>query len=155
MPKAWKRQESFFQPGRQMSVMLLDCSRLDWDVEQIIRGLVEGRYTYRQLMFDLCVVRPEEIADRIPPEWNCLECYEPGRTKLLHYTVVPTQPWKNDENPLCPIWMEPITRKGLAPHKEFSRSLPATVLRLARATEASITRFVLILCDHVSRSADR
>jgi hypothetical protein len=34
-----------------------------------------------------------------------LEHYEPGRTKLLHYTVVPTQPWKNDKNPLRDVWM--------------------------------------------------
>ena len=26
--------------------------------------------------------------------------------KLLHYTVVPTQPWKNDDNPLAPLWMD-------------------------------------------------
>jgi hypothetical protein len=28
----------------------------------------------------------------------------PGQTKLLHYTVVPTQPWKTDGNPLGHIW---------------------------------------------------
>jgi hypothetical protein len=50
------------------------------------------------------VVDPDEINDNIPPEWNHLEHYEPGKTKLLHYTVVPTQPWKNDKNPLKTLW---------------------------------------------------
>jgi hypothetical protein len=103
-PKAWKKWGSFFHPGRQMSVMLLDCSRLDWDVTKIVQGLDQGDYSYQDLMFHLCVVPDEEIADRIPPEWNCLEWYERDRTKLLHYTVVPTQPWKTDDNPLADIW---------------------------------------------------
>jgi hypothetical protein len=102
-PEQWK-DSSWFKPGRQMSVMLLDCSRLDWDIEEIIRGLDEGRYSYEQLMFDLCVVGPDEISDAVPAEWNHLEHYEPGRTKLIHYTVVPTQPWKNDKNPLGQLW---------------------------------------------------
>jgi hypothetical protein len=104
-PPSWRKRGAFFQPGRQMSVMLLDCGRLDWDVERIVAGLDQGRYDYRQLMFDLCVVRPDEIADRIPNQWNCLEWYDSQRTKLLHYTVVPTQPWKSDDNPLESIWL--------------------------------------------------
>jgi hypothetical protein len=96
----------FIQPGRQLSVMLLDCARLDWDIEKIVRGLDEGRYTYSELMSDLRVVSPDEIADTIPPAWNHLEAYEAGRTKLLHYTVVSSQPWKTTENPLRAPWME-------------------------------------------------
>jgi len=102
-PAQWK-DSSWFKPGRQLSVMLLDCARLDWDIEDIIGGLDQGRYTYEQLMFDLCLVQPDEINDEIPPEWNHLEHHEPGKTKLLHYTVVPTQPWKNDKNPLKSLW---------------------------------------------------
>src|SRR6185503_8940444 len=102
-PAAW-RDNSWFHAGRQMSVMLLDCSRLNWKIEEIVRGLDEGRYNYGQLMFELCLVKPNQIADRIPPEWNCLEWHDPSRTRLLHYTVVPTQPWKNDDNPLRAVW---------------------------------------------------
>lgn len=102
-PGAWEHDQHF-QPGRQLSVMLLDCSRLDWDIDDIVRGLDRGRYDYRRLMFDLCLVPPEEIGDRIPPAWNCLEWFDAQTTKLLHYTVVPTQPWKNGANPLCAIW---------------------------------------------------
>lgn len=111
-PDAWKTAKHF-HPGRQMSVMLLDCSRLDWDPTEIVRGLDDGRYTYEQLMFDLCVVRPDEIADRVPPEWNCLEWFDAERSHLVHYTVVPTQPWKNDENPLRQVW-EDCYRQAVA-----------------------------------------
>lgn len=115
-PPAWK-DNSWFHPGRQMSVMLLDCSRLDWNVADIVNGLDEGRYTYQQLMFDLCVVKPEEIGDSVPPEWNSLEHFEEDKTKLIHYTVVPTQPWKNDTNPLGDLW-----------HREYRDALNAGVL---------------------------
>jgi hypothetical protein len=55
-------------------------------------------------MFELCIVDPREITDDLPPAWNHLEHYEPGETRLIHYTVVPTQPWKNDKNPNKDLW---------------------------------------------------
>jgi Glycosyl transferase family 8 len=102
-PPAWK-DLSWFHPGRQLSVMLLDCERLDWDVVDVVNGLDEGRYTYEQLMFELSILDPAEITDDLPPGWNHLEHYEPGETRLIHYTVVPTQPWKNDANPNRELW---------------------------------------------------
>jgi hypothetical protein len=105
-PQAWRNTQVNFKPGRQMSVMMLDCERLPWRIEDIVRGLDDGAYTYEQLMFDLCLVRPDEIGDDLPPEWNCLEHYEPESSKLLHYTVVDTQPWRNDRNPLGEVWMD-------------------------------------------------
>ena len=87
-----------------MSMMVLDCERLRWDVGEIIAGMDRGEYGYTDLLFDMCIVRDEEIDDSLPPAWNHLEHYEPGETRLLHYTVVPTQPWKSDANPLCDLW---------------------------------------------------
>ena len=103
-PAAW-RDLSWFHPGRQFSVMLLDCDRLPWRIDEIVRGLDEGRYGYDDLLFGMCLVGPDEIGEDIPPEWNHLEHCEPGRTALTHYTVVPTQPWKTDRTPLNGLWM--------------------------------------------------
>jgi hypothetical protein len=103
-PDVWK-DNSWFHPGRQMSVMVLDCSRLNWEVDEIVAGLDQQRYSYAALMFDMCLVADDEIDDTLPPEWNHLERYEPGISKLVHYTVVPTQPWKNDQNPRRDLWM--------------------------------------------------
>jgi hypothetical protein len=125
-PEQWK-DSSWFHPGRQLSVMMLDCERLDWNVDEIIGGLDEGRYTYQDLMFDLCVVDPDEINDNLPPVWNHLEHYVPGETKLLHYTVVPTQPWKNDRNALKDLW-EPEFQEARAAGVVH----PQEALRLAR-----------------------
>jgi Glycosyl transferase family 8 len=125
-PEQWK-DSNWFHPGRQLSVMMLDCERLDWDIDDIIGGLDEGRYAYQDLMFDLCVVEPDEINDNLPPVWNHLEHYVPGETKLLHYTVVPTQPWKNDRNPLKELW-EPEFHEARAAGVVH----PQEALRLAR-----------------------
>jgi len=105
-PPQWKHKRDFFKPGRHAAVMLYDCSRLDWRIDEIVRGLDEGRYDYDALVSDLCIVEPELVGDSIPIEWNHLERYEPGVTKLLHYTVVPTQPWRTDANPLGELWMD-------------------------------------------------
>lgn len=102
--EAWDAHDTAYLGVRSVAVMLLDCAQLPWKVDDIVAGLDEGRYTYQQLMSDVCVVEPDEIVDAIPPEWNDLERYTPGRTKLLHFTVVPTQPWKNDDNPLTDVW---------------------------------------------------
>ena len=104
-PPAWK-DSSWFHPGRQFSVMLLDCDRLPWRIEEIIRGLDERRFTYADLLFRMCLVKSEEIGEDLPAHWNHLETYEPGRTALVHFTVVPTQPWKTDDTPLDGLWME-------------------------------------------------
>jgi len=111
-PEQWKGNKNF-KPGRHLAVMMLDCSRLSWDVDDIVRGLDEDRYSYTELMSDLAIVPEEQIEERIPVEWNSLERYEPGRTKLVHYTQVPTQPWKNGENPLRELWLEAF-REALA-----------------------------------------
>jgi lipopolysaccharide biosynthesis glycosyltransferase len=111
-PERWKGNKNF-KPGRHLAVMMLDCSRLNWDVHEIVRGLDEDRYGYTELMSDLAIVPEEQIEERIPVEWNSLEHYEPGTTKLVHYTQVPTQPWKNDESPLRELWLEAF-REALA-----------------------------------------
>jgi hypothetical protein len=126
-PAEWEGSD-WFKPGRQMSVMMLDCERLDWDIDRVVGGLDAGEYSYEQLMFDLSIVDPDEIGDDLAPVWNHLEHYEPGVTKLLHYTVVPTQPWKNDRSPLRDIWMPEFREARAAGIVQA-----AEVERLARA----------------------
>jgi Glycosyl transferase family 8 len=141
---AWKPHEGAYLGSRSVAVMLLDCERLRWDVDEIIADLDGGRYTYQELMSDVCIVPPGEIADTIPPEWNDLEHYEPGRTKLLHYTVVPTQPWRSDENPLGDLWTswyEEAVAAGAVPPEEvealIERGLVKPALRAALRTAPS------------------
>jgi hypothetical protein len=40
----------------------------------------------------------------MPAEWNCLEHFQAGRTRLLHFTDMEMQPWRHRHNPLWSIW---------------------------------------------------
>lgn len=104
-PPAWKDHDGF-RPGRQFSVMVLDCGALRWDIREVVARLDDGDLTYEALLFDLALEPEERVADWVPPGWNHLEHVEPGVTRLVHFTVVPTQPWRDAAHPLAPLWDE-------------------------------------------------
>jgi hypothetical protein len=93
-------------PGRakQFSVLLLDCSRLKWDLAEIVHGLDRGSYNYDELMKEMCIESPESVRDGLPEEWNSLEKIVPGRTRLIHYTDMHTQPWVYRDNANGAVW---------------------------------------------------
>jgi hypothetical protein len=91
---------------KQFSVMLLDCDRLRWNPDDIVAGLDEGRYDYDQLVGHVCLEPPQRVQARIPIEWNSLDRHEPGRTGLLHFTHIETQPWVYARHPHGDVWVE-------------------------------------------------
>ena len=93
--------------GKQSAVMLLDCGRLDWNIDRVIDGLDRHDYNYEMLMYDLCLLREDEIKYGIPFEWNSLEYYD-IETCLLHYTDVATQPWTSCRNAHGERWFNEI-----------------------------------------------
>jgi glycosyl transferase family 8 len=92
----------------QFSVMLLDCSELNWHLPNIIAALDRGELTYETLMYNMTVAR--EVRAAIDPSWNSLESYVPGETNLLHYTDMPTQPWVSPKNPNGALWVSALFR---------------------------------------------
>lgn len=93
---------------KQTSVMLLDCGRLDWQVEEIIDGL-GPRYSYEQLMQQLCILKEKEVSYALPFSWNSLEHHD-SSTCLIHYTDMPTQPWVSSLNENGWLWREEVRR---------------------------------------------
>lgn len=90
----------------QFSVMLLNCDRLKWDVRKIVDALDRGELTYESLMYDMAVAKA--IRADLEPEWNSLERYEEGKTALVHYTDMPTQPWIYPYHPLGYLWIRDL-----------------------------------------------
>jgi hypothetical protein len=90
----------------QYSVMLLDCNKLQWRITDIVKSLDEGELTYEDLMYQMSIATKQET--RIPIEWNSLERYVEGRTKLVHYTDMNTQPWIYARHPLGHVWMRDL-----------------------------------------------
>ncbi len=91
---------------KQCSVMLIDCARARWDVREIVAGL-DGRYTYEDLMFEMCILPEHEIRYSVPFTWNSLEHFD-AETRLIHYTDMDTQPWVSPANRNGPIWLSEV-----------------------------------------------
>lgn len=88
----------------QTAVMLLNCEALRWDVGEIVRGLDAGAYSYGELMGELAITPRDRQKPGLPYWWNSLEQYDPGRTCLLHFTDMDTQPWVA-ENRNGELWL--------------------------------------------------
>ena len=130
-------QNAMYRPNgqrerkRQSSVMLLDCAQLTWDINHIIQDLDEKRYTYRELMSELCIVSPDKIAHRLPEKWNHLDAYD-AQTNLTHYTEMQIQPWLSSKHPLAEIWFSEIRlmlSNGSLTWKEIEDDITAGYLR--------------------------
>lgn len=94
----------------QYSVMLLDCAKLDWNAKRLIADLDEGKYDYASLMTEFAMMPKEKKRPLLEFEWNSLEHYEEGKTKLIHYTDMPTQPWVSHNNKNGEIWYADVRR---------------------------------------------
>lgn len=92
---------------KQCAVMVLDCGRLDWDIEKIIRGLDTGEYDYASLMYDMCLLQESEIKYGVPFRWNSLEHFD-STTCLIHYTDMATQPWVSTDNKYGHVWFNEV-----------------------------------------------
>jgi Glycosyl transferase family 8 len=90
----------------QFSVMVLNCDSLKWKVREIVDDLDKGVLTYAQLMYEMTVAK--SIDRCIDPAWNSLERYAEGKTALLHYTDMHTQPWVSQINPLGYLWVRDL-----------------------------------------------
>lgn len=94
---------------KQCAVMLLDCSRLDWNIESIVDDMDHERYNYEQLMYELCILKEEDVGYTIPFEWSSLE-YFGSNTLLIHYTDMGIQPWVSKKNSNAHFWFSEIRR---------------------------------------------
>lgn len=93
---------------KQCAVMLLDCSRLNWEIDSIIDDLDQEKYNYEKLMYELCILDDEtEIKYGVPFRWNSLEYYDPT-TCLIHYTDMGTQPWVFSGNKYGHLWFNEL-----------------------------------------------
>lgn len=116
---------------KQCAVMLLDCERLDWDIERIVSQLDAGEYDYEGLMYELCVLADEDIGYEVPFEWNSLEHFD-ANTRLIHYTDMGTQPWVSTRNPNANLWLDEVRlmlRSGLLSIKQVQAEIQAGYFR--------------------------
>lgn len=123
------------KPVPQTSVMLIDCDLAiyhkeinadGWDIEKILEKLRRkpDATTYGQFMHAEWI--PDQLIGRLPTEWNHLNVYEPNKTRLLHYTKEPEQPWYKPDHPLSHLWEEELRfalREGYVTEADLLESL--------------------------------
>ncbi len=117
-------------PAPQTSVMVLDCENAEgkwgFDIDKVLAHLRghPDKETYARFMHAEWLMpkskagtRPPEYLCfdeestsgfnhpiKLPVEWNHLNVYEQGLTKLLHYTKEDAQPWYKPDHPLSHLW---------------------------------------------------
>jgi len=93
--------------GSQYAVLMLDCSKIRWNIHTLVQGLDSGQFTYEDLMFKFAMAK---VAHKIPPSWNSLDLYNNEGTNLIHYTDMSRQPWKHSNHPFESIWVSGLER---------------------------------------------
>ena len=84
---------------RYTSVMLLDCEKLKaWKIKNWAGLINAGMASYEGIMIGSKRGLNHKDFGALPKEWNSLDEWTPD-TKILHYTHVPTQPWKKGGHP--------------------------------------------------------
>lgn len=79
-----------------LSVSLMDCARCRFDLDLYAREIEQGKYIYNDLhqltqrFLDVHPFKPGVL----DANWNSYDEYVPGRTRMIHYTNLHTQPWK-------------------------------------------------------------
>tara|TARA_B100001093_G_scaffold518642_1_gene604243 strand:- start:2895 stop:4454 length:1560 start_codon:yes stop_codon:yes gene_type:complete len=94
------KDEDYRKP--QLSVMMLDCSNLKWNIKDIVSELNNNTLTYNQLMHDFTIAKYDM---KINKSWNTIDKFD-NKTSLLHYTDMTKQPWLSTTNHLGYKWME-------------------------------------------------
>ena len=108
------------------SVFLMSCGSfltMGMDINTVIDKLDRGIISYDDLVFNF-----SHVIDRLDgfnPDWNSLEEYTEGETKLLHYTEFYNQPWHaNKDHKLGYLWYEEL--KEAVKDGSISRELVET-----------------------------
>lgn len=160
------------------AVMLMDCERMAeaWPLEEAKQGR-------KKALINKAMAVPG-LHGLLDVEWHArdLKDFDRGRTKLLHYTTLHTQPWWPDpgrfiyhEHPLANLWHDlersadavgyqqfTSTRpskafavmRGAAPREVMPQDLEPFLAELATATAASNVRRVNAFDQIASARAD-
>lgn len=142
---------------RDTSVMLIDCARMTsvWTLE-------EAQSRTRKAL-DTKAREIPGLWGPIDPGWNARDSeYSPGRTKVLHFTALQTQPWQPlpreyvyAENPVGQVWFDLEDSANAAGFTVFTADRPSRAYRELIAGPASVgerDRAPVGLTDSESRS---
>jgi uncharacterized protein len=110
------------------SVMIMDCTKMAqvWSLEA---AKFEKKNTLLQRALDI-----PNLWGKLEPEWNARdEEYQPGQSKVLHYTALHTQPWHPfpkqfvyQNSPEGKIWIQLEEQANRVGFQLFNRTRPSS-----------------------------
>jgi len=113
------------------AVMLIDCERMAsvWTGDEAMHGRKNNLLAKVQAI--------PGLRGDLPGEWNARdEEYVPGRSKLLHWTILHTQPWHPlpdafvyQHNPVGHVWYDMERSANLAGYHVFTADKPSAQFR--------------------------
>lgn len=116
-----------------LSVVLFDCARTRFALDQYFDEIASGLYDY----VDLHQMRPRFLAHhpfkvgRIDPRWNEFDRCDKD-TKLIHYTNLYAQPWKYRSHPSGDLWFryfEDARKAGYVTDRDIDLTLVRSYAR--------------------------
>jgi hypothetical protein len=111
----------------QYSVMVINCELARWRGAELAARTQDN---YEATMFEFGFEPKKSMS--IPYHWNSLERYEPGVTRLLHYTDMEFQPWLSNRNVLARVWIAELNeavRDGFISFDEVRAAVAAGHVR--------------------------
>ena len=112
-----------------LSVMLIDCAKCGFDLEQIVDEIDRGLYS----MTDFSLMAPKFLEHhpykigRLDEAWNVFDQWD-DQTKLIHYTNLETQPWKFPNHPYGELWFK-FLEEAIAEGYVTSQDLELSMIR--------------------------
>lgn len=127
-----------------LSVMLMDCSRCRFDVEQYWDEIEQGKYSssdYHQLSPRFLKYHPIKVGP-LDPHWNDFDQYSKD-TKLIHYTNLYSQPWKSAGHKHGKLWFDYFNEariKGYVTDEDIDKAILRSYVRkdLKNATQSGV-----------------
>jgi lipopolysaccharide biosynthesis glycosyltransferase len=141
-----------------LSVMLLDCARTKFDLEQWLDEVDEKKYTYtdfHQMSPEFLKFHGYKIGE-LDPKWNDFDTYDKD-TKLIHYTNLYTQPWKAPGHRYGDLWfsyLREARQKGFVTDEDINKAVLRSYVRrdLANATNSGLKYYTVELLRALKRT---
>ena len=127
------KKDAYKGKGWGLSVMVIDCARARFDLEEVVREMDAGLYDYTDFTnfrAKYLERHPLKIGE-IDPKWNVFDYCDPT-TKLIHYTNLYTQPWKHAGHPFEDLWFrhfEAAQAAGAVKPRDIELSLLRSYVR--------------------------
>jgi len=118
----------FKEPSPNTSVMLIDCAKARFNQQPLdmIESLLEDDPKRKRYVKIMHALDHTNAPQRIPEYWNRLNNFIPGKTKLLHYTKEPKQPWYDPTHPHRSVWeryLKECMDEGIVTKEEISLAI--------------------------------